>query len=231
MEDLKDGQRRFSWGKTFVFILIINVVILTALEGVARVGAYVYYDFNPYYLFFGTQSWKTEEGHSEKLDGYFKFPSNRKFIYGTPEPARINNHGFRGPDFDTDKAETTYRIICMGASSTFGFSNRDEGTYPAILQRLFRDRLSEWNVEVINTGVPHLNTDNIVAMLRGELLDYDADLLTLYTGYNDAVRPVDENAIQRAQRWLDTYSAAYAALRKGASNIGKVIHAGWTTHG
>lgn len=226
-----DAKPRLSRRRKLLFALLAFVIMLVGIEALARVGSYVFSGLNPYYLFYGFRSWKTNEGHSDKRNGYFKFPVNSTIKFGTPEPARINNHGFRGADFDTQKAPKTFRVICLGASSTFGYTNRDAGTYPAILQELFRERGLGKTVEVLNCGVPHMNSDNILAMFREEILSYSPDLVTFYEGYNDASWPLDVNRLQRVMSWMDEYSAAYACLRKGVSAVGGKMHERWNKYG
>lgn len=218
------ARKPLSRRKKILYSLIACIVVFVGIELGARVVSFVVEGFNPYYLLYGFKAWKTDEGHSVKMKGYFKFPANRTIKFGTPEPARINNHGFRGPDFEAGKPNDSFRVLCMGASSTFGYTNRDTGTYPAILQRLFDERAPELNVEVINVGVPHMNTDNLLAMLKNELVEYHPDVITVYTGYNDATWPMDETSLQRLQRWLDGHSAAYATLRKVVVALGGRLH-------
>ncbi len=68
------------------------------------------------------------------------------------KPARINNFGFRGPDFQMPKPSGVYRIICLGDSVTFGWSLEDSETYPAQLQNLLRQKHPGCKMEVINLG-------------------------------------------------------------------------------
>ena len=224
----KRGRRPVPRRKKILFTFVTLILFLFTVELTARIGGFVIYDFNPYYLLYGFKAWQTEEGHSVKLDGYFKFPANKVFVFGTPEPCRINNHGFRGPDFWAEKPAGTFRVICLGGSSTFGYTNRDVGTYPHMLQQQFEQRLGSQRVEVINCGIPHMNTGHIVAMLKEELLGYEPDLVTIYSAYNDAGLPIDESTMQRAQRWFDEYSAAYAALRNISEKVGLSMHGRWT---
>jgi lysophospholipase L1-like esterase len=205
---------------------------LLALELVTRVGSWLVHGLDPYYLFYGFVSWTSAggDGHSDKFDGYFKYPPNRPVSHGLPEPGRINNHGFRGPDFEVAKVQGTFRVVCLGESSTFGYTDRDEGTYPALLQRRFDARPGA-RVEVINAGIAHFNTDHQVALLRAEVLGWEPDALTLYLGYNDALYPRPESAWQAASLKLDEYSAAYAALRKLANALlGPVLHYQWSAY-
>ena len=220
-----------GWRKKVVFTAIVFLVFLLGSECIARVASYLAHDRNPYYLLYGFRSWTGDDGvgHSEKHDGYFKFPPDQVIRYGTPEPCRINNHGFRGADFAAEKPANTFRIMCLGASSTFGYLNTDDGTYPVVLAGLLGPRLAGREIEVINAGIPHFTTDNILAALEQEVFDYEPDLVTIYTGCNDAVRPLAETGWQRSSRVLDEYSAAYAGIRKLVNRaLGPILFSQWT---
>jgi lysophospholipase L1-like esterase len=124
--------------------------------------------------------------------GYSKyFPGEQKFTESPDRtekwPVRINNHGFRGADFDAEKAPGTFRILTLGASSTFGYHDRDQETYPVLLQAdLQKVAPAGLRVEVINFAIPHAMTDNVIAMLFGEGFALKPDLVTYYEGANDA---------------------------------------------
>jgi lysophospholipase L1-like esterase len=228
-----DEPRRAVWRKRLLVATLSLVAAMLLLEGVARVGAWLYYGRNPYYLFYGFRSWTSDtgEGHSEKLDGYFKFPASQTIRHGLPEPGRINNLGFRGPDFAAAKPSGTFRIVCMGGSSTFGYTDADADTYPARLQGLFDAAPTRRRVEVINGGIPHFNTNHLVAMLESEALSWSPDALTLYCAYNDAIYPLAENRWQSATRKLDEYSAAFACLRKLVNaGFGDVLFHQWSAY-
>lgn len=120
------------------------------------------------------------------------FPNEVRF---TPSPdrreyyeARINNQGFRGADFTTEKPPDTFRILTMGASSTFGYHDRDDETYPYYLGQILNQRAAgSKHFEVINFAVPHAASNNILAMFLAEGVQLAPDLVTFYEGANDAV--------------------------------------------
>jgi len=225
---------RLSRRKKLVFSICVQLLAIVGLELAARVSSFFYYGRNPYYLFFGLRSWTDEdgEGHSEKHRGYFKFPADRTITTGTPPmTCRIGNHGFRGADFAAEKQPGVQRVICMGASSTFGYHDQEDETYPYYLERELESELGAGSVEVINAGIPHSTSTNVVAMLREELLGYEPDVLTFYEGYNDASHPMAESTLQALSRWLDEYSAAYAGLRKLVTSVaGPVLFGRWSEY-
>ncbi|TMA43192.1 MAG: SGNH/GDSL hydrolase family protein [Deltaproteobacteria bacterium] len=128
--------------------------------------------------------------HDDARQGYTKyFP--REVKWGVDDrgrfPIRINNHGFRGPDFSTEKPPDVLRVLTLGASSTFGFGNRDDETYPHLLEEILNRRAAGTaRFEVINFAIPHATTTEIVSMFRAEGVELRPDFVTLYEGVNDA---------------------------------------------
>ena len=57
------------------------------------------------------------------------------------------------------KAEATYRIICLGGSTTEG---KKAANYPAFLESLLRKRYPEKNIEVLNVGKYFYNSQNSI---------------------------------------------------------------------
>ncbi len=140
----------------------------------------------------------------ERTEAYsLYFPYETKTTWSpdhrTLYQVHINRWGFRGPDFEIEKAPGTIRVLTLGASSTFGYHNRDDETYPHYLQATLERRVPDQRFEVINFAIPHATTDNIVAMFRAEGLRLDPDVVTLYAGVNDsAVLSPPQTAGQRA---------------------------------
>jgi len=135
--------------------------------------------------------------HENYQAGYSKyFPNqNRTDVdsNGVPFSVTINGKGFRGTDYEIEKPSGTLRVLALGASSTFGFGNRDDETYPFILQELLTERLNRapcrgnTHAEVINLGIPHLNSMQIAELFAAEGLAYLPDAVTVYTGYNNTL--------------------------------------------
>ena len=65
----------------------------------------------------------------------------------------LNSGGFRDVEFSEGKASSTFRIICLGDSWTFGTNVGQRESYPQQLQALLRREFPETNVEVLNLGV------------------------------------------------------------------------------
>lgn len=137
---------------------------------------------------------KRARWRSKSDSGYVKyFPNEVKFDV---DPATeqwfrvgINSRGFRGKEFTETKAPGIVRVITLGASSTFGYYNRDETTYPAILEDLLNEATGgDPPFEVINLGIAHLHADEIAALFFAEGTDLEPDVVTFYEGNNDSGR-------------------------------------------
>ncbi|NLO34364.1 MAG: hypothetical protein GX117_13595 [Candidatus Hydrogenedentes bacterium] len=102
---------------------------------------------------------------------------------GIFEEFRINNMGFRDADIMVPKPAGTYRILCIGASTTEeGLKN--DLTYPSILETLLNQHFNFNRIDVINCGLSGMNS--IKHRLRmGDYLALEPDLLVIYNAVND----------------------------------------------
>jgi lysophospholipase L1-like esterase len=131
------------------------------------------------------------QAYTAGASGYSKyFPYEHK-LTGNPDggqfQVRINNHGFRGADFTVEKPPGTFRVLTLGASSTFGYHDSDEETYPVLLEgELNRTAEGRRRYQVINFGLPHATTDNILSLFLTEGAALAPDVVTFYEGANDA---------------------------------------------
>ena len=133
------------------------------------------------------------ENHVRTLDGYTKFfPNEYKTTHdadtGERIPVSINSLGFRGSDFRKEKAQKVVRVLTMGASSTFGYYNKDNETYPYLLERALNQGCGgKVNFEVINFAIPHATSAMAAAMFVAEGIDLSPDIVTYYEGRNDSM--------------------------------------------
>ncbi len=130
------------------------------------------------------------------LTGYSKFsPNQRRYdtdINGEKYAVTINSRGFRGKEFDAQKQPGTVRVIALGASSTFGYHDRDNETYPYYMEELLNQRLSNQpcnktqRFEVLNFGLPHQTSAQIYLLFMSEAIELAPDIVTFYEGVNDS---------------------------------------------
>lgn len=206
--------------RRFVGLVAPTFIVLLALEIVLRIGTWAWHGGNEYYLFYGFHGLAGRLGVSpwSVYDGsHYKFPPDYTLQSAAgqgQETARTNSLGFRGPDFEAEKGPDTFRIIALGGSSTFGFHNEDDETYPFYLQEMFRSGDRGSRVEVINGGFPYYTSASIRSLLESEILKYDPDLVTLYTAYNDASWPLSLSPFLKGLFWIQQHSSIYLVIKE-----------------
>ncbi len=218
-------ERRLTFKKKVLFLATIYLAFLVLLEIGARVVFYVSNDFSPFYLKYGFVPDVTD--HSASGQGYTKFQPASIYEYKL-SPARtiemrINSDGFRGlEDFRRPKPAGVFRVVTLGASSTFGLVTEDDATYPYLLERFFDRTDAHPEVEVLNLAIPHLRLVNIVDLARAELPGLEPDLVTLYAGYNNSwvhTSPQQSGRLYRLKDWLKAHSVAYKGLNPKVQNV------------
>lgn len=148
--------------------------------------------------------------HDNVVHDYWKyFPHQARVdfdpVTGDVFSVRINNRGFRGQDVTTAKPGDVLRVITLGASSTFGYHARDDETYPVRLQEILTDACPEARFEVLNLGMPHLDSGQIASLFAHEALALEPDLVTFYEGINDCTLEWRRNDVRGQLRrfgWL-----------------------------
>lgn len=98
---------------------------------------------------------------------------------------RINALGLRGPESTLEKPPGRFRILAFGDSFTFGTGVREEDTWIAVLRRgLQGEGVPAY--EVLNFGIPAVDTSEEVALLRHRGLAFEPDLVIVCVFLNDA---------------------------------------------
>jgi GDSL-like Lipase/Acylhydrolase family len=207
--------------KKIFFYLVLIFIPLFAIEVLVR--AYFATQVGPRVLLYGTmfsrhqekfdpkgvaQRWESKERsvsyHENVRGAYSKYYPHQTLVdrdeFGKRINVTINSRGFRGKDYEPKKQRNVIRIITLGASSTFGFHDHEDQTYPHYMEQMLNEALPRLNAqrhsssyepikafEVINLGVPHLTSEQIYALLVNEGLELDPDFVTFYEGINDTV--------------------------------------------
>ena len=148
-------------------------------------------------------------GSKEKVDTGFKFYVRNldndveyafmredHFLLWSPEPnyddgeISINSDGFRDKEYKAEKARNTFRILCLGDSSTFGFGITSlSHTYHELLEDELNHQYGK-NViyEVINAGVTGYTSYQGLNLFKYKGAKYDPDIVTFYFGINDPIK-------------------------------------------
>lgn len=96
----------------------------------------------------------------------------------------INNHGFRGSDFDISNPNNEYRIVIIGGSTVFGAGMaNDEQTFPHELNNIL-DKHYE-NVRVINAGISSITSFEELYHIKEKIIPFNPNMIIVYDGAND----------------------------------------------
>ena len=193
---------RVSPVKRMTFYVVMALVSFLVLEAGFR--AVLAFRVGPSVLYYGTRFQRqnipaasdnhTVMKHGNLQQGYTKFFPHELKVDHDPMTnetftVSINSRGFRGGEIDETKKPGVRRIVTLGSSSTFGYYDRDNETYPYYLeQKLNKDRAAAGKFEVINLGIPHLHSEEILALFYAEAIPLHPDVVTFYEGVNDAAR-------------------------------------------
>ncbi len=165
------GRRSFPvvyWG------LLAGVGLLVATEAGLRVRErYLYGSFSRA----GTTLFTPESGTMLNKPG--------ASIEGSRLRVHVNAMGFRGREIVIPKPVGTFRVVCIGGSTTFDtYATTDEDTWPGRLERLLRDKHPQ--VEVVNAGVPsHTLATSLGPAIWPKIESIQPDLLVVYHASNE----------------------------------------------
>ncbi len=140
---------------------------------------------------------------------------------------RINDYGFRGPDYPLAKPAGVQRIVLIGDSFAFGEGVRFEQTLGERLEGQLNQRAgTAATVEVLNLGVGGANTLSELSYLRHRGIALQPDLVLWLYVLNDAgAARLDlwENfKDQYEKRWMrGSYLASYLYARVGRQVMGR----------
>lgn len=124
-------------------------------------------------------------------------------VLGLREDFYVNNFGFRDADLRVPKPNGTYRILCVGASTT------EEGptnslTYPSILEAQLNRHFDTPCFDVVNCGVSGMNSLKH-HIKTPEYLALQPDMIILYVGVNDICHdlfPIWRDQVSTWAKWL-----------------------------
>ncbi len=122
--------------------------------------------------------------HPQKRDGYaypvvLKKCPNRSMIY------RTNAMGFRDDEFPADK-KTSFRIVCIGDSVTWGDGVPLAQTYSKVLQRRLKDSHGD-RYQVINAGSQGMTSLVSLFAIKEKIVPLEPDIIVFCICVNDDV--------------------------------------------
>lgn len=163
----RTSKTTLSWKKRVVFGLIVTVAFFLGVEcALALVGVQpTLADRDPYVGFQSSIPLYVEQGGALQTA-----PNKLKF--------------FNLQRFARQKPEGTYRVFCLGGSTTFGRPYDDTTSYAGWLRELLPLADSNRRWEVINAGGISYASYRVAEVLD-ELTAYSPDLFVVYTGHNE----------------------------------------------
>jgi tetratricopeptide (TPR) repeat protein len=119
------------------------------------------------------------------------------------------------PDyFLAPKPQGTYRIFCLGGSTTVGFPHWYNSAFSSFLRDRLRATFTDRSIEVINIGMTATNSYTVVDMV-GDVLAFEPDLLLVYDGHNEfygALGAASRESLG-GSRWLSRFSLTLANIK------------------
>ncbi len=187
---VKRPVRIKNLGANLTLLVLSTLITFALIEGAARIYLWhfapeskfgQYASINQLYRRYGDDFMETGKAKysPHRYLGYYPTPGYRQ------GPNRHNALGFRGDEIEQPKPAGTYRIVCLGGSTTYSVAVDDyTQSYPYQLQQALHEQ-GYTNVEVINAGASGYTTWESLINLSFRVLDLDPDMIIVYHGIND----------------------------------------------
>ena len=150
-----------------VFLVFIPLLFFIFLEITLRIFGL----FNPQSLFFENKNIDFIQVNSDIGQKYF---DRNKVPVPNMYPQK----------FSAIKSKNTFRIFCLGGSTTAGFPYEMNVPFPQQLKFILEDNYSEKKIEVINLGLSAINSFTILDWIP-QILNHEPDLIIIYMGHNE----------------------------------------------
>jgi lysophospholipase L1-like esterase len=205
-----DFYRGPSRRRNILYAVFVVVLFFGSLEGVLRVFEFGFYvNFSADLLgmpLLDMTRFRRITNRTVDFDPYlfWKFKPDQvldaKGVYR--KPVSINSKGFRGPEFSEPKPGGTFRIICIGDSSTFGWSVGEDETYAYYLERLLNQKYPWGWFDVLNLGVTGYSSRQGRELFSRQAVHLEPDLVIFAFGPNDRLPALKSDAAHlRESTW------------------------------
>ena len=184
-----EGNYRISWSRRLLYLGVVAGLTLGLCEVGLRFRAW---------LRFGTATTGIRDAMlvRDEAAGLW-LPRPGYEVKGAKIHIKINSLGFRGDEFSKVKPPGTFRIVALGASTTFSAeASSNDAIWTARLQEKLQAAYPDRPIEVINAAVAGYVADNNLKNLRSRVLPLDPDLVIYYEANNEIVRDTRELAIR-----------------------------------
>jgi lysophospholipase L1-like esterase len=186
MSETRPGSNRLL--PKLVLAVIASVLTLVVLEVGARLYVKKVADREQFSRFASLSDYRERVGGKE---WWFGLLAPHRYLGYTLAPGLVdgkNRHnalGFRGEEITSPKPAGEYRVVCIGASTTYSLLVPDHRrTYPALLEQQLRER-GHRDVTVINAGVPAWSTYEILINYLLRIQSLEPDLVIMKEAFAD----------------------------------------------
>ncbi len=141
----------------------------------------------------------------------------------------INKWGLRGPDFEIEKAPGVTRVLCIGASTTFGQPDDDDAE---IWTAQISDRLNATHpgqrYEVLNGAVPGYTVTQSLKNFRKSLARFNPDIVIVCHAATDLAAHTRRQfggsqaasyALPSLSRYVEGLSLAFELVRANTASL------------
>ena len=179
MNRVERKSRPLPLGRKILFSLLVSAaLVVLVLEVAFRVFDFKPLGFDRYVLTLDFEKESRVIPHP-----YLSFMLKPGYERG---PVHHNAFGFRGPEISLRKPKGTYRIACIGGSSTYGHGPTSEATtWPRRLETKLRRNYPGVRIQVINCGTSGYSTFENMINLPLRIVDFEPDLVIVYQSIND----------------------------------------------
>lgn len=127
-------------------------------------------------------------------------------------PAKLSF--FNDQQFLARKTASTYRIFCLGGSTTFGHPYHDSTSFVGWLRARLRDADPKRDWQVINCGGISYASYRICQLMQ-ELVAYQPDLFIFYEGHNEFLEDRTYGNLMHRNRFMQAADAVVMRTRIG----------------
>lgn len=118
--------------------------------------------------------------------------------------SRFNFNPTTSPEyFLVSKPPGTFRIFCLGGSTTIGYPYWYNGAFSSFLRDRLKALFPDRSIEIVNLGMTATNSYTVLD-LSEDVMKYEPDLLIVYDGHNEfyGALGVASNERGAAVRWM-----------------------------
>ena len=190
------SDRPLALGKKLLFAVLTLLVFFVVLETtLALIG------IQPAY-----RTGDPLVGFSGRLPHFVetKDASGQAVVRTAPGKEALNEQGFR-----TEKPAGTFRVVCLGGSTTYGRPFWDATSFSGWLRAYLPAADDTRNWEVINAGGISYASYRVLSVAE-ELAPYSPDLFVVYLGHNEFLeRRTYGDLLERPELLKDVQASAY----------------------